>query len=236
MSRPPQHRAQQTQSDQPYTPDALAWDIETAPLPLSSLSDRQRRRARIEYDEQSRRKGHKSVTTLLRRAMSFHGFLCWICALSFAWRDEEGEIQTASKIAKKPVQEARLLRWFWRQMKGREGLTFVTFNGKNFDCRIARTRSIAQGVPITNEDVLDEYPYSYTPHADLGGLWGKDWVGLEDAADIMGVQYDSEITGEQVAEAVVQDRLDLVEQHCNADVRTTLVIYEQAKKITPELR
>lgn len=225
---------------QEYSPDAIAWDIETAPMPLSALTSRQRRRLKKEYTHQAKRSPEEGVTTLVRKAMSFHGFLCWICCISMAWRDEENEIKVASKTADKPVREKGGLEWVWRNVSrkipGRSQMTWVTFNGKKFDARILRTRSLRNEVEITNPDVIDEYPYSYYPHCDVATLWGEDWTGLEDVADLFGISYESEIDGSEVAKAIVRGRPDLVEQHCEADAKTTLRIYEHVEKLNPEIR
>jgi len=224
-----------------HQPEAIAWDIETAPQPLSALTDRQRRRLKKEYAALSRREPEKSVTDLVRKAMSFHGFLCWICCISFAFRDEDDEVRVFSKTASRPVEEQALLSWTWRLVeRNRKSMKnvdqFVTFNGKKFDSRILRTRSISNGVFISNTDLLDEDPYSYSPHCDVASMWREDWVGLADAADLCGYHYDSPIMGGDVAEAVVNGRLDLVEEHCEADVRATLRVFEHVRRFNPELR
>lgn len=222
-----------------YVPSGIAWDIETAPMPLSVLTERQRRRLRLEYKEQARRDPQKSVTKLVRKSMSFHGFLCWICCISLAWRDEDGALQTMTLSAERPVEERRVIHSFWEgvhpRRPGRQRMNWITFNGKNFDCGILRTRSLRNEVEITNQDVLDEYPYSYTPHCDVATMWRDEWNGLADAADLFGISYESEIGGGEVAAAVANDRIDLVEQHCEADAKTTLRVYEHAATYTPEL-
>lgn len=227
-------------SNDTYHPDAIAWDIETAPMPMSTLTQRQRRRLKKEYARLADRDPSRGVTATVRRAMSFHGFLCWICCASLAWRNEDGEIEVTSFSAERPVEERALIRNFWhitdKEQPGRRRMKWVTFNGKKFDARIMRTRSMKHEVFISNEDVLDEYPYSYNPHCDIAALWREDWPGLEDVADLFGVRYESEIKGEQVAESVARGRLDLVEDHCEADVMTTLAVYEHARATNPEVR
>ena len=227
-------------SQQPnYIPDAVAWDIETCPQPLSTLTEQQRYRLKMEYKSQARRRGHESVTTLVRKSMSFHAYLCWICCISIAWRDEQDELQVRSSSAPRPVKEPKPIRWIWKFAQKsrfpRNGPRWVTFNGKKFDARVLRTRSLKHKVQITNDDVLDEYPFSYKPHADIATMWREDWMGLEDAADLFGIHYHSEIMGEDVAEAVARDRIDLVEEHCEADAKTTLRIYEHVSDLNPEV-
>jgi len=223
-----------------YTPDAIAWDIETAPMPLSVLTQRQRRRLQKEYDEQVRRNPEAGVTEHVRQAMCFHSFLCWICCASMAWRGPNGEIQQASKTASKPVEERPILQWLWRTVSrsvpGRASMTWVTYNGKNFDARVVRTRSLRNEVPITNEDLIDEYPYSYSPHCDIACLWRDEWNGLADVADLFGIVYDSQIMGEDVPWAVSEGRTDLVQEHCEADVEATLKVYEHVDQFNPEIR
>jgi len=223
------------------TPTKIAWDIETAPQPFGSLSERQRRRLGLEYKEQARRDPQESVTRLVQEAMSFHGHLCWICCVSFAWRDEDGELRSWTKGTMMPGDEGKILRLVWEFVsKSRDTIRpvkqWVTFNGKSFDSRILRTRSLANDVTITNTDLLDEYPYSYTPHCDVARQWRNDWIGLEDAADLAGVEYTSAIVGEEVATAIRMGRPDLVEQHCDMDARTTLRVYEHSARYNPELR
>ena len=223
-----------------WSPSAIAWDIETCPMPLSTLTHRQRRRLKKEYAAKAKRSPEEGVTTLVRKAMSFHGFLCWICCVSLSWRDQDGKIEVVSRSASRPVDERGLIEWVWRnvskKIRSRSGVRWVTFNGKKFDCRILRTRSLRHEVQITNEDLLDEYPFSYKPHADVAALWREDWTGLEDVADLFGIVYESEIDGAEVAEAISRDRPELVEQHCEADAKTTLEIYEHVKAVDPEIR
>lgn len=218
-----------------FAPDAIAWDIETCPQPISTLTARQERRLKKEYANKARRSPDESVTELVQKAMSFNGFLCWICCISLAWRDEDGEISTVTSSAERPVEERNTLRWFWHNVKTPDP-TWVTFNGKKFDCRITRTRSMHKEVEITNTEILDEYPYSYFPHCDVASLWREDWCGLSDVADLYGISFGSKIGGGEVAEAVANGRIDLVEDHCEADVKTTLRVYEHTRKYNPEVR
>jgi predicted PolB exonuclease-like 3'-5' exonuclease len=207
----------------------IAWDIETCPLPESSFSDAQQ--ARFEKNLRRRRnksglRESKEQTRQAVRALS--PYLGWICCISLV-RQIDGEDrmrESYSYTARTRLDEHDLLVNFWQDL-GRlpdRGVTWITFNGKNFDVPFLKLRTLHHGLAPTRQDLLDDYPYNDEPHCDL---WHElERASLDDACDLLGVPTPKDdMDGAGVWPAVQDGRMSDVVEYCEKDVIATLRCY-----------
>jgi hypothetical protein len=216
-------------------PLVVAWDLETAPLPDTALSDVQLRRLDAAAASEQRRDPDLPAAEARCRAASLHPFLGRICCLSAARLGPDGRpARPKSYTAAEPADEPALLRAWWADAaRLPRGTRFVTFNGKRFDADWLRVRSAAHGIVPARRDLLDTYPYNHRPHADLARAFACDH-SLDDLCDLLAVvRADADpatdggppVCGATVAEAVAAGRLGAVARYCEADVRATLDCY-----------
>ncbi|MEL7169318.1 MAG: exonuclease, partial [Bacteroidota bacterium] len=150
----------------------IAWDIETAPLPLTSYSERQERRHEKELGKLMRNRGiGTSREELSSMARSLHPMLGYIACISVVRLDKRTmePAEPKSYFGHLPGQEQLLLARFWEDIGTLpdRGLLWVTFNGKKFDADWLRVRSAYHGLKPTRKDILDTYPWKHRPHCDL---------------------------------------------------------------------
>lgn len=202
----------------------VAWDIETCPFPLATLSEPQRNRLNKEIRYYKQRKPELSGDEASRRARSLHPALGWICCIS-AVRAQSGDVgKPQSWTASSSKDEKAMLREFWKTVAGfPDGTVWVTFNGKRFDVPFLVGRSAAHEIEPARTDILDTYPYAHRPHADLACVLQRMSYGLADLCDMLGVPSSkTDLDGSQIAEAVKSGRISDVASYCERDVLATL--------------
>ena len=172
---------------------AVAWDIETCPVPLDALSRAQQARYDNELAYKLSRESVMDRQTASRLVRSIHPFLGWICCISAvsgtldSGASGRGHNEPVSWTASSPDEEAGLLEAFWSAVADfPPGTTWVTFNGKRFDVPYVEARSVAHGLTPTRADLRDTYPYNMRPHADLACLWPQHY-SLDGLCDLLGV-------------------------------------------------
>lgn len=202
----------------------VAWDIETCPLPLDSLTPAQERRLGKEAVRLRRQDPELSEDEASRKARSLSPFLGWICCISAVRGSLSGEVRVPrSWSCSEPSGEAELLRSFWSEVVAfPESTLWVTFNGKAFDVPFLLGRSVHHRLAPTQRRLLDTYPYRHRPHADLARVWPYR-CDLDGLCDHLGVPTPKDgITGAGVARAVEAGRIDEVVRYCEGDVVATL--------------
>ena len=177
---------------------AVAWDIETCPVPLDALSRAQQARYDNELAYKLSRESVMDRQTASRLVRSIHPFLGWICCISAvsgtldssasgSGASGRGHNEPVSWTASSPGEEAGLLEAFWSAVADfPPGTTWVTFNGKRFDVPYVEARSVAHGLTPSRADLRDTYPYNTRPHADLACLWPQHY-SLDGLCDLLGV-------------------------------------------------
>lgn len=209
----------------------VAWDIETCPLPLRNLTPAQRRRYEKEVRYQKESNPELSEEDASRLARSIHPFLGWTCCISaVSGTVEQGPNAPKSWTASGPGDERRALRQFWADVGAfnRKAILWVTFNGKRFDVPFLTARSAHHGLVPTRRDLLDTYPYSDRPHADLATVWRPKPYGLEDLCEHLGVATPKgDFDGSQVASAVAEGQVGAVARYCERDVIATFECVRQ---------
>ena len=213
----------------------VAWDIETVPQPLASLSDRQRRRYDLDLAAQQSRQPEADPDDLCRLVRSLHPMLGRICCISVIRMDAGGRTGAPnSYVAHLAGHESGMLSRFWHDIAKLPagGVRWVTFNGKRFDVDWLRVRSAAHGIVPSRRDILDTYPFKHDPHCDLSRAFDCR-AGLDDLCDLLGVDSPKgEIDGSGVAAAVETGRIADVAAYCERDVLATLEVY---RKLSPQL-
>jgi hypothetical protein len=206
---------------------AIAWDIETAPLPVESFSERQMRR----YDKLWRKdEPHADVPSpeTSARVRSLHPMLGFVCAVAGVSIDSDVMGEPWSLAVGSPEGEADLLSAFWLAVQRcQRRPVWVTFNGKRFDCDWLRVRSARHGITPTRRDLLDSYPFKHTPHADLARIFNCT-AGLPDLCDHLGVpdpKQEAGMNGADVSAALIAGDLDGIRTYCEADAVATMQCY-----------
>ena len=204
---------------------AVAWDIETCPLPSDGFTSPQEERHQKEVETQQERNpgvGHEEAS---KRARSFHPYLGWISCISVVrGKVGEGMAEPRSWSAGAPGEEASLLKEFWEAVgKLNARPRWATYNGKEFDVPFLTARSSYHGISPTRQDIIETYPFSHDPHVDLSKVWLSVGSSFEEMCDHLGVPSPKEdgMDGSVVAEAVSDGRLDKVEAYCERDVVAT---------------
>lgn len=205
----------------------VAWDIETAPLPLDQLTDAQRARMEKEVATLMQRQPDIEEEEARRLVRSTHPFLGFICCISaVAGTLGEGHRVPVSFCASSVDEEKALLEKFWAvvaRFKCRP--IWVTFNGKRFDVPWLLARSARHGIAPTRSDLTDTYPYKSVPHADLFGAFPYAYA-LEDMCIHLNIPSSKNgFDGSMVEGAVAEGRLEEVASYCEADVIATWMCY-----------
>jgi predicted PolB exonuclease-like 3'-5' exonuclease len=213
----------------------IAWDIETCPRPYDSLSESHAKRHKHEYEYTMRNDTEIAADDAKRKASSLHPMLGWICCIS-AVRWSDGEMGTPmSWTAAAQEEEKDMLEQFWSDIQvfgDRYDVQWATFDGKRFDVPFLSARSVRHGLEPTVNDILDDYPYSHSPHADLAKLWQNKYYSLEDLCDFLGVESPKDgFDGSKVAPAVEEGRIGDVQSYCESDAVATLRCALKAKTL-----
>ena len=207
----------------------VVYDIETCPLPLGSLTDRQARRLEIEGARVAEREPELSLNEAVRKAGALHAQIGWVCCVSFAVLNPDRSVADVTSVtADRPGAEADLLRDFWAMMEIGQTAHAVTFNGKWFDAPFLRYRSLYQQVPLPAAAcvVLDTHRWRDRPHLDLAHVVSPVRVGLDDLCEDLGVPSPKHsMSGKGVSHAVEQGRIDEVARYCEDDVVATAHCY-----------
>jgi len=201
----------------------IAWDIETAPLPESALSEAQQARRERQLSYVSERSPDQPAAEQDRLVRSTHPFLGWICCISaVSGTIDDGPRAPKSWTATAPGEEADLIRAFSEAVNGFGGeVRWVTFNGKRFDVPFLEARTMAHGLSPTRADMRNTYPYNHAPHADLMNLWPFHY-GLAGLCELLGVESPKgEMAGADVAGAVAAGEVARVARYCERDVVAT---------------
>jgi hypothetical protein len=217
---------------------AVAFDIETCPFPEGQLAAPQRERLEKEM-ARHRRRGSDGLSdqALRRKAQSLSPFLGYICCISaVCWQPPAPPREATSWTAASPKEEMEMLDRFWRAVEEfpRE-TTWCTFFGKGFDSPFVDARTLRHGLQPTRRDLLDTYPFSMTPHADLSKLWTSLRYGLEDLCLLLDVPSPKGGEGlscgdgapvvgggSGVAAAMEAGRMDAVARYCERDALATM--------------
>ena len=211
----------------------VAWDIETVPYNLSTLSPQQHRRYEAELAYRMSRDETQNEDDVSRLVRSTHPFLGWICCIAVAFFGGDGRIQTKSRAATGPDEEHRLLQDFWTNIAAYpSGVQWVTFNGKRFDVPFVQARSLVHSLTPTRTDISDTYPYNHRPHADLMTVWPSLHYRLDELCHHLGVSSPKgEMSGSGVAESIAAGRVEEVAMYCEADAKATLQCWQAARML-----
>ncbi len=208
----------------------VAWDIETAPVPDHNLTSGHQERIEKETQFLLNRPTAPNGEDAERLAQSTHSLTGWICCVSAVAGSLGGGRRTpVSFTATTPEEEPAMLQRFWEKISGFDCKPlWVTFNGKKFDVPFLLARSAHHGIEPTRSDLVDTYPYSFEPHADLYGAFQPCKYSLHDLCLLLGVEPPkTDFDGSQVAQAVEEGRIEEVAQYCEGDAAATWHCHER---------
>lgn len=206
----------------------VAWDVETVPLPESDLTAVHQERVEKETRNILEYRSDLNDVEAQRLAQSTHALTGRICCISaVAGTLSEGHREPVSFTAPTLEDEAEMLAQFWSRISGFNCKpVWVTFNGKKFDVPFLLARSAHYGIETSRSDLIDTYPYSFDPHADLYNAFQPNRYTLEDMCTLLGVESSkSDLDGSQVADAVADGRIDEVAAYCESDVVATWLCF-----------
>lgn len=208
----------------------IAWDIETCPFDVRSFTPAQQKR----YTSLLEKAGTPDATPeddISVKVRSLNPTLGWICCISvLAADDPEQPRAPKSYLAATPDEEEEMLVNFWTDLArlGNRPIQWITFNGKNFDSEFLLARTLRYGLEPSRKDLLDCYPYSFSPHCDLMKLWPRTPMCLEELCELLEVPSSKdEMNGSKVWTFVQAGDMEKVRQYCEEDVRATLECFSR---------
>ncbi len=225
----------------------LAFDIETAALPLEQFDDAQReylfREAEKALDEPTRAARRAEI----QRQLNLWPFTAQVVCIAmlnadtsrgqvlFIAEDYEPDEGEAGPVEFVPcMDEVELLTAFWDVAKHYDEI--ITFNGRTFDVPFLYLRSAILNVPITRKDWLG-YRFQTEPHCDLAeqltfyGVSGREGAArrfnLDFYCKAFGIDSPKShgVTGVDINELVAQGKYREIAEYCLRDVRATVELY-----------
>ena len=137
----------------------------------------------------------------------------------------------AASIAERGERE--ILAGFW-QLVDRQKPRLVTWNGRGFDVAVLKQRSLLHGLAAFNWHRTDprfgyDYRYESNWHCDLmdvlGDFGASPRLGLDEAAQALGLPGKWNGHGEHVAAQADAGDYAAINQYCEGDVLNTYALY-----------
>ncbi len=129
--------------------------------------------------------------------------------------------------------EREILAGFW-QMIDKQKPRVVTWNGRSFDAAVLKQRSLIHGLTTVNWHRTDprfgyDYRYESNWHCDLmdvlSDFGASPRLGLDEAAQALGLPGKWNGCGEHVAEQAAVGDYAVINQYCEGDVLNTYLLY-----------
>ena len=212
--------------------NVLVFDIETVPdvefgrrlHGLEGLTDKQ-----VGYVMQTRQREQTGSEFL---SLEQHR----VVAISVAMRTREGF--RAWSLGEPDAGEAELVGRFFEGVD-RYTPTLVSWNGGGFDLPVLHYRALRHRVQAPRYWEMGEEDQSFRwnnyvsrfhwRHVDLmdvlAGFQGRGRVGLDKAAQLIGLPGKLGMSGEAVWDAFLEGRIEDIRRYCETDVLNTYLIY-----------
>lgn len=135
-------------------------------------------------------------------------------------------------------EERDILKQFWEIIDTKDRITYISFNGLDFDAPFIVKRSMVYGLKPTNNSFLDFKRYSRYPHFDVKLIisdFDKYAFGnLQLLCDHLQIPSpkEGEIKAENVYDAFLKGQVDKIAEYCQRDVEATYRIYTIIKDYT----
>ena len=151
-------------------------------------------------------------------------------------RDGERERYLIRKLGSASIanrSEQEILAGFW-QMIDKQKPRVVTWNGRGFDAAVLKQRSLIHGLTAFNWHRTDprfgyDYRYEFNWHCDLmdvlSDFGASPRLGLDEAAQALGLPGKWNGHGENVAEQAAVGDYAAISQYCEGDVLNTYLLY-----------
>jgi len=151
-------------------------------------------------------------------------------------RDGERERYLIRKLGSASIadrNEREILAGFWK-MIDKQKPRVVTWNGRGFDAAVLKQRSLIHGLTAFNWHRTDprfgyDYRYESNWHCDLmdvlSDFGASPRLGLDEAAQALGLPGKWNGHGENVAEQAAAGDYAAINQYCEGDVLNTYLLY-----------
>ncbi|MCP5159263.1 MAG: 3'-5' exonuclease [Gammaproteobacteria bacterium] len=151
-------------------------------------------------------------------------------------RDGERERYLIRKLGSASIAdrgEREILTGFW-QMIDKQRPRVVTWNGRSFDAAVLKQRSLIHGLTAFNWHRSDprfgyDYRYESNWHCDLmdvlSDFGASPRLGLDEAAQALGLPGKWNGHGENVAEQAAAGDYAAIDRYCEGDVLNTYLLY-----------
>ncbi|HRD67099.1 MAG TPA: ribonuclease H-like domain-containing protein [Candidatus Competibacter sp.] len=151
-------------------------------------------------------------------------------------RDGQGERYAVRKLGSASIadrEEREILAGFWH-LVDRNRPRVVTWNGRGFDIAVLKQRSLIHGLVAHDWHRTDprfgyDYRYETNWHCDLMDalcdFGASPRLGLDEAAQALGLPGKWNGHGENVAELAAAGDYAAINRYCEGDVLNTYVLY-----------
>ncbi len=233
----------------------FVFDIETVPLPFDQSFDEVQKeyllRGLTEEKDIENQKRFGALNPLLGRIVCIGIFIPELkrgVALSLADSEAEETIEYSDHSVKylSFADEAALITHFWKGLEAQRYSSYVTFNGRNFDCPFLMLRSAALGVrPTVNLMAGTRWAFRVggknyeADHIDLadklvfGAGFDKNGAtrrfNLDFYTKSFGIKSPKAegVTGYEVPEYFAEGKIREIAEYCVRDVVATAELYDR---------
>lgn len=134
-------------------------------------------------------------------------------------------------VAQKVADEADVIRGFFADVnrnRGGEWPAIVGHNIVSFDIRFLWQRCMVLGIEVPTWLPHAPKPWSDEVH-DTMAMWAgpREMIGLSKLCEIFGIENADPSTGADVADFWARGRVDLIAEHCVADVAKVRTIHRR---------
>jgi predicted PolB exonuclease-like 3'-5' exonuclease len=212
--------------------DFLSFDIETAPIQLDALSEIKReeleqRHPLVDNEETPERKLFRGVSPWYAKIVSIGIYY------------ESGGKEIINAPLYKGDEHQLLYDFFNILSKMPQHITYVSFNGKNFDVPFITLRSALYEDVVPDARFLNIRKFDNLPHYDIRDVLSKNdryGVGnLRIACDHFGIPSPKEegITASEVGKAFYEGRVQEIASYCQRDTYATAQLFKKVVRYYP---
>ena len=210
--------------------NSLTFDIETIPRPIGDLSFIQREELdkRIKRSKNTDELNEMELTQLIMGTNPYFGKIICIGL----------KLNKNSKSYTKALIEGSeydILVSFWEILKQCYDVTFVSYNGLDFDVPFIRVRSMHHKITPTNKNFFNLKRFQRHPHFDVCTVLADynqyNRVSLRLACDAFGIPSPKEggIEGKDVYKFYQEGKIKEIASYCIRDLDST---YQLAQLLT----
>ena len=210
--------------------NSLTFDIETVPQPMDTLSSIQQEELnkRLKRSKNTEELNEEELTQKIMGTSPYFGkIICIGLKLVKDAKDKTTALVEGS--------EYEILTSFWEILRQCVGVTFISYNGLEFDVPFIRTRSMHHKVNPTNTTFFNLKRFQRHPHCDcctiLADYNQYNRVSLRLACDAFGIPSPKEggIEAKNVYKFYKEGKIKEIANYCMRDLDST---YQLAQLLT----